>query len=168
MPSEGRCAEIGVWKGGFSERILNATAPAELHLIDPWAFQSEFSDRIFGGSSAEGQKDMDTIHENVCQKFINHSNVKIHRGTSKSILAQFEDNYFDWVYIDGNHYYEYVIEDLRLSLAKVKPGGIIAGDDYTWGRKYDFPVRKAVKDFLKQINYAGRIQLIQSQFIIRI
>ncbi len=168
MPKGARCAEIGVWKGAFSERIFQSTSPHELHLIDPWAFQTEFSDRIFGGSSAACQTDMDEIYYSVCQKFSDHHCIKVHRGTSASILPQFEDNFFDWVYIDGNHYYEYVIEDLRLCFAKVRQGGIIAGDDYTWGRKYDFPVRRAVKDFLKEISYNGKIELYQSQFIIRL
>jgi hypothetical protein len=168
LPKNARCAEIGVWKGGFSSRILTESQPQELHLIDPWAFQSEFSDRIFGGSSAKGQSDMDAIYSDVCAKFAANENVKLHRGYSDAIMPQFEDHYFDWVYIDGNHHYEYVLQDLRLCMAKVKKSGIIAGDDYTWGRKYDFPVRRAVKDFLKEIDYKGKLQLFQSQFIIRL
>ncbi len=38
--------------------------------------------------------------------------VKIHRGYSTDILEQFPDEYFDWIYIDGNHLYEYVKNDL--------------------------------------------------------
>lgn len=168
LPKNARCAEIGVWKGKFSDRIMTESQPQELHLIDPWAFQSEFSDRIFGGASATGQSDMDAIYRDVCAKFAANENVMVHRGYSDAILPQFEDNYFDWVYIDGNHHYEYVLQDLRLCMAKVKESGIIAGDDYTWGRKYDYPVRRAVKDFLKEIGYKGKLRLFQSQFIIRL
>ena len=38
--------------------------------------------------------------------------------------------YFDWIYIDGNHTYEYVKQDLEGYRPKVKPGGYMAGDDY--------------------------------------
>jgi len=36
----------------------------------------------------------------------------------------------DFVYIDANHNYEFVINDIRLALTKIKKGGIISGHDY--------------------------------------
>lgn len=33
-------AEIGVHKGEFSQLILDLTDPKELHLIDPWRYES--------------------------------------------------------------------------------------------------------------------------------
>ena len=39
---------------------------------------------------------------------------------------------FDIIYIDGNHEPEYVLEDAVLSFRKLKPGGIIIFDDYTF------------------------------------
>ena len=61
MPKGGVCAELGVWKGDFSQRILDVTSPRELHLVDPWQFQPEFPHRWYGGSAASGQIDMDAI-----------------------------------------------------------------------------------------------------------
>ncbi|MBT6097750.1 MAG: hypothetical protein HN582_13185 [Marinovum sp.] len=43
MPKNGRCAEIGVWNGGFSGAILDVTRPKELTLIDPWDLLSDQS-----------------------------------------------------------------------------------------------------------------------------
>ena len=60
-------------------------------------------------------------------------NVTICKGFSAEVLASFPDNYFDWVYIDGNHLYEFVKKDVELSFQKVKPGGVIAGDDSAAG-----------------------------------
>jgi hypothetical protein len=84
------------------------------------------------------------------------------------VLPKFEDAYFDWVYVDGNHSYDYVMRDLQLCRMKVKPGGIIAGDDYTWGEQEGFPVKRAVHDFTAQCYLADRLELIDSQFIIRL
>ena len=47
MPKNGIAAEIGVWEGKFSRKILLATEPRELHLIDPWLYQPEFANTGF-------------------------------------------------------------------------------------------------------------------------
>lgn len=166
MPRNAVCAEIGVWKGGFSEKILDVTAPRRLHLIDPWEFQEEFSERMYGGSVAKSQADMDAIFEEVRARLGALENVDLNRGRSEDVLAGFPDGYFDWVYIDGNHYYEYVLRDLELCHVKVKPGGIVAGDDYLWGAKDGFPVRRAVQDFVNRRGLGDRLVVIGSQFMI--
>ncbi len=168
MPRAAVCAEIGVWKGNFSLLIEKITSPNKLHLIDPWQFQNEFPDRMYGGDIAKNQMDMDLIYEDVRNRFNNYQNVMIHRGKSEEVLQEFEDAYFDWIYIDGNHYYEYVLKDLQISLLKVKPGGIIAGDDYRWGEKEGFPVKRAVQDFIEENNLENNLELLGSQFIIQL
>lgn len=52
---------------------------------------------------------------------------------------------YDFVYIDGNHEYEYVVADCANGLALVRPGGLIAFDDY--GNEH-LGVRQAVDEFL--------------------
>ena len=166
VPKSAVCAEIGVWKGEFSKVILELALPRKLHLIDPWKFQREFPDRWYSGKQAKNQEDMDEILQAVISMFHGQENVKIHKGYSEAVLREFEDNYFDWVYIDGNHSYEYVLKDLELSYLKVKPGGLISGDDYTWGAKDDFPVRRAVQAFVEDNNLVDKLELLGSQFII--
>lgn len=168
LPRSAVGAEIGVWEGEFSKRITEVASPRVLHLIDPWAFQGEFPERMYGGAIAKRQEDMDKIYQSVIEKFRNNQNVKIHRGLSETILQEFDDGYFDWVYIDGNHYYEYVSKDLELSFMKVKTGGLITGDDYTWGAKEGFPVKQAVQDFVNDKNLGKNLKIIDSQFIIKI
>ena len=168
LPKNAICAEIGVWKGGFSQEILKTTSPKKLHLIDPWIFQSEFAERWYGGAIAKSQDDMDAIHDDVATKFKPFPQVIINRGTSADVFPQFDDHYFDWVYIDGNHYYEYVLEDLNHALKKVRPGGIIAGDDYTWGPEYDLPVTRAVHDFTVTNGLTQALRVIDTQFLIQI
>ena len=168
MPKNSICAEIGVWKGEFSELILNTIFPKKLHLIDPWEFQSEFSERMYGGAVSKNQKDMDLIYEDVKERFNNYSNIIFNRGKSEKVLNEFENKYFDWVYIDGNHYYEYVLKDLQLSLLKVKSSGFIAGDDYTWGKNKGFPVKMAVQNFIKEKNLESNLKVMGSQFIIKL
>jgi hypothetical protein len=164
-------AEIGVHVGDFSQQIMDVVFPRELHLIDPWEYQPSaiYKNALYGGAAKGGQGEMDERYSNVCNRFdqqIHAGQVKVHRGYSIDVLEQFPDEYFDWVYIDGNHLYEYVKKDLEVSLRKIKPGGFIAGDDYTDGGWWGGGVKTAVDEFSK--NQA--IQLVEirnRQFILR-
>ena len=116
------CAEVGVWKGEFSSRILEK-GPRELHLIDPWIHQ-DYIGRYY--SIKQGK--MNAIHKGVVTKFQKDSRVTIHRKLS--IEAEFPKEYFDWVYIDGDHSYEAVVKDLNHYYPMMKKGGFLCGDDY--------------------------------------
>ena len=115
MPKKAVCAEIGVWKCSFSEQIVKITVPDQLHLIDPWLFQPEFPERMYGGTVAKSQSDMEKIFQDVKTRFGKSEKVLIHRGFSEKVLLEFPDSYFDWIYIDGNHHYDYVRRDIDLS-----------------------------------------------------
>lgn len=56
--------------------------------------------------------------------------VTIIRQPSMDAVRQFADGSLDFVYIDGNHEFDFVMEDLIAWGRKVKPGGVIAGHDY--------------------------------------
>lgn len=167
IPKGAVAAEIGVWRGDFSKRIIDVTSPKELHLIDPWAFQSDFPQRIYGGREAKKQKDMNNIYTAVMERFQENRNVIIHRDFSEFALKEFKDGYFDWVYIDGNHHYDYVLKDLEISYLKVKSKGFIAGDDYTSKAEEGFPVERAVQDFVEKKGLQRHLKIIKSQFIIK-
>lgn len=169
LPMESVGAEIGVHLGDFSQQILDSISPKELHLIDPWEHQtsSTYKTAWYGGGAKGGQAELDQRYSSICKRFdqnINTGQVKIHRGYSTDILQQFSDQYFDWVYIDGNHLYEFVKTDLALSLHKVKACGYITGDDYTEGGWWEGGVKKAVDEFAE--NEAVRLLEVRNgQFI---
>jgi GR25 family glycosyltransferase involved in LPS biosynthesis len=60
----------------------------------------------------------------------NYGYVNMIKDTSKNASNQFQNNSIDFIMIDAGHSYEAVIEDLNIWYNKVKPGGIISGDDY--------------------------------------
>ena len=163
------CAEIGVWKGDFSQRILNQH-PSKLHLIDPWAHQDFPVDdpndlRMY----CCGQEEMDRIYDDVVDRFAGNETVEIHREFSAK--GVFPEKDFDWVYIDGNHSYENVLEDLRHYLPFVKTGGFLCGDDY--GSNGSDPYsnggpERAVKEFTEETGLEAEINLQFSQFCIRV
>jgi hypothetical protein len=140
-------AEIGVFKGEFSKNIHKIVQPKELHLID-----------IFEGKMISGDQNgnnmiwtnLEDDYNKLSEIYKDDNAVILHKGTSESILSSFPDNYFDVIYIDGDHSYNGVTIDLNLAHLKVKPKGIIAGHDY--GIKF-VPVMSAVNDFMKSKNF---------------
>ena len=145
LPQGGKCAEVGVWKGDFSEMILERVEPDQLYLIDPWEYQPEFTGMWYGGGRVEGQNDMDAIYERVRSELGEQSSVRIIREYSSNAASQIEEGTLDWVYIDGNHTYDYVKADLEQYYPTVWKGGYIIGDDYEWGEGRGYPVKKAVR-----------------------
>ncbi len=168
LPRNAIGAEIGVWKGDFSRQLVAETQPRELHLIDPWKFRGEFPKRLYGGRGAGSQTDMDRIHDEVKRHFERNSSVIIQRGTSGEVLGRMEDGYFDWIYIDGDHSYEGVMTDLELGQQKVRPGGILAGDDLYWGAADRMPVKRALEDFVRERNLASGLEIWGSQFVVQL
>ncbi|WP_075352589.1 class I SAM-dependent methyltransferase [Algoriphagus marinus] len=137
MPKSSIVAELGVDEGKFSESILNICKPKKLHLVDLW------------GSSRynEGKKN------DVKQKFkdqIDSGQVEINLGYSTEVGGQFEDEYFDWIYIDTDHSYKTTILELEVWSKKIKPDGIIAGHDFiigNWDGIVRYGVIEAVYEF---------------------
>lgn len=152
MPSGGVCAEIGVWRGDFSHWILEITQPRALHLIDPWAYShaERDQDTWHGGGAVGGQAELDRIHDHVIERFaaeIARGVVTVHRLPSHQAAPEFPDGYFDWIYVDGDHFYDAVSLDLALWERTVRPGGTIAGDDYRESPVYGTDVIRAVDEF---------------------
>lgn len=168
MPKGGRCAEIGVWNGGFSGAILSETVPSELVLIDPWDLLSGQGETEWTHKKHENHLFMQGMFDNVTALYGALPNVVIRKGFSADVLASFEDDYFDWVYIDGNHLYEFVCKDMELAFQKVRPGGIIAGDDFFWKRDGRMHVREAVLDTMRAQGMKNRPTRIGQQFMIEV
>jgi predicted O-methyltransferase YrrM len=93
---------------------------------------------------------MNSIYESVKKRFMSDKNVHIIRKKTEELINEIPVNHLDWVYIDGNHQYEYVLKDLKTFFPLLKEGGIICGDDYDQGAKKPYPVTEAVNTFLKE------------------
>lgn len=169
LPRGGTGAEIGVWRGDFTARLLAGAQPAVLHLIDPWAFQPEFDRSWFGGSVAKSQEDMDAVYEGVERRFaseITSNRIQIHRAQSVEAASEFASGHFDWVYVDGNHEYEYVLADLRAYTPLVRPGGYVVGDDYGSSGWWKGGVTKAVDEWAAS-SECELNAVLADQFILR-
>lgn len=139
--------EIGVYKGDNAFFILTKLSIKKLFLIDPYLEYQEYKG-------------------NVGWAKVNQSDFNKHFMQTKEELKQFEDKItfirkksedaaesvpddLDFVYIDGNHDYEFVKRDIELYYPKLKHGGVLGGDNFD----PIFPgVARAVLEFIDKYN----------------
>lgn len=155
MPRESVGAEIGVHLGDFSNQILNVAKPRKLYLIDPYRhFDDAAHQSSLYGDLAGSQTAMDQRFEDVRARFapqIERGEVTMLRDLSVNAAKEIEDASLDYVYIDGDHLYEAVKEDIGIYFDKVKPGGLIFGDDYELGSWWGDGVVRAFHEALNEL-----------------
>lgn len=141
-----KICEIGVFEGNYASSILEGIPSCELHLIDLW----DPSGNDFFYSEFEADH-LNQAYEKVKSRFGSNQNVKIIKGDSRKLFSLFDDEYFDWIYIDGDHSYEGVYLDLKNWSSKVKRGGVISGHDFdpdlSWDVASNFGVNRALCEF---------------------
>jgi len=134
LPTRGVCAEIGTQEGRFAESIWTITKPQELHLFD--LYDEPLRVRSSG--------------------LLEQPGVQLHLGDSSANLATFPDDYFDWIYVDGDHSYDGVMRDIAVAQTRVKPGGLLIFNDFTiWSPAEccDYGVPYAVCEFVEQYDW---------------
>ena len=121
--------EVGTCWGHFADHLLKSTPCSKLYCVDPYKkFDTlEYIDSL----NTMTQEEMDikylAVQANLKIGFQDRSIML--RNISTEAAKLFDDNSLDFVYIDGNHMYEYVMDDLKAWYPKIKSGGILAGDD---------------------------------------
>ncbi len=148
----GEAVEVGVCRGEFAEQILQNWKGKMLHLVDPWRRLSNYSD-IANLPDNEQEANLQATRSRL-NRF--GSRVCIHRAFSSQAVVFFEDQSLDFVYLDANHSFEAVQQDLRDWYTKVRRGGILAGHDFLDGKlpEGDFGVASAVTTFGAEENLA--------------
>ena len=139
-------AEIGLGYGGNAENMLKNTNLEHLYGVDPFAHDDN-ANSVMNVS----QEDFDDIYNFVKQKLSPFADrFELVRKTSVEASSDVPDN-LDFVYIDGEHSYEGVFNDLCTWFKKVRMGGIISGHDYNHP---NLPgIKKAVDEFLRRFGW---------------
>tara|TARA_B100000686_G_scaffold65841_1_gene70979 strand:+ start:68 stop:721 length:654 start_codon:yes stop_codon:yes gene_type:complete len=88
------------------------------------------------------------------------NNINIIKGNSNKILKEISLDKFDYVFLDGGHKYETVIEDLKNLRSVIENKGIILCDDYDL--TYAPGVKKAIDEFIILNNY--NLRVLNSRF----
>jgi len=143
-------AEIGVDNGRYSKWICIKVKKSKLFLIDPYLAYPEYVEC----HKKEDQKEADQHYENAKTRLAKF-NVEFIRKTSMEAVKDFKDNSLDFVFIDGNHQFQYITNDIAEWGKKVRLGGIISGHDY--GRSSRSKEFIHVKDVVSAWTYSHGI-----------
>jgi hypothetical protein len=135
-------AEIGVWDGVFSEVLCKSIPGLKLYSIDCWETYKGYKDHTLNHN-------MQNAYEVAKTRLEPYGAILI-KKFSMDAVKDFADESLDFVFIDGNHEYEFVKEDINAWAPKVRKGGIVSGHDY-----YHFPsgrggIIKAVNEYVAE------------------
>jgi len=147
--SDPKILEIGIFKGEFMDYIVDSCSPCSVDGVD-----------IFEGMMCSGNSDgnnvvyypLDISYKELSEKYKDSKNVRLIKSDSSTHLRSVDNDYYDIIYIDGDHSYNGVKKDLSESFYKIKNGGYIMGHDYEMNMNkaknvYNFGVKQAVDEF---------------------
>jgi len=149
--------EVGTWKGRSAAymmvAVINAGKNIRFDCVDTWLGAPEHRE---GSTIADGVfVDEDVVKGRLFAVFTENmkpleGHYRAVRMESAAAAATYEDNSLDFVFIDADHTYESITQDIKSWLPKVKFGGIISGHDYWYP-----PVHRAVHELLSDISSMG-------------
>lgn len=114
--------EIGVASGNFSQTLCDENPNLKLYCIDAWTAYPGYPDY-------KEQKQLDEFKEKAVSR-LSGRNCEIIQAWSLDAVKNFKDESLDFVFIDGNHDFQNVTNDIAEWSKKVRRGGIISGHDY--------------------------------------
>jgi predicted O-methyltransferase YrrM len=123
--------EIGARYGESSKVILENLNVDKYIIIDPYTSYDEYNNDGFNKIISDDNDDK-IFNETKNKLESLHNNMVFYRtfSTDTNTINAIEDNSVDLIFIDGNHTYKYVLEDLENYYPKLKNTGIICGDDF--------------------------------------
>ena len=145
----GEAVEVGVTRGCFARHILDQWEGKRLHLVDAWRNLPGYPSIDNVNDEEHERRYRDTLARlaGLEDRFL------VHRCLSSEAASRFESATLDFVYLDANHRYDAVQEDLSHWYPKLRHGGILAGHDFLDGNlpAGEFGVRSAVLDFASRV-----------------
>lgn len=144
MAANGRdiFVEVGSWLGRstcyMASKIRDSRKPIEFHAVDP--FDGSGEDEGYKHHKAMG--DQYEIYLSNIRALSLEQFVHTIRARSEETFWSFNDESISFVFLDGDHRYPAVRNDLENWWTKIKPGGILGGHDL----QYD-GVLRAVNQF---------------------
>ena len=139
--------ELGAWLGKSTNHmatlIKDSNKDIKFTTVDTWKGTDgeEIHNTIVNGFGGDIFSEFmeNTILSNNSKSF------NVIKDTSENASSQFQNNSIDFIMLDAGHTYDSLKSDLNFWYHKVKPGGVISGDDY--GGSFFPGVTKAADEF---------------------
>ena len=158
-----RFLQIGAFTGNASVWLVDNVLTQRnsiLEDVDTWS-----------GSDEQEHKEMDwlDVERTYDSRIAFRPNIIKYKMNSKEFLRSIEKVTFDFIYIDGDHTAEGVLQDAVLGWRLLKPGGIMAFDDYLWEdpRGIEFQPGWSIDTFVGAVKDESEVLLSNSQVWLR-
>lgn len=141
--------EIGSFNGESTKIFLDSGKFSKIYCIDPWDKIQPDKD---GNLKTKGFFDLNcsSIKESEMffdKQFSNDNRIVKLKGFSEEFTDKFKNEYFDFIYIDGDHSANGVMKDITNYYSKVKFGGVIGFHDYAVENENRFELIDAVNKY---------------------
>lgn len=136
--------EIGCWQGRSTCAMLDRIKKAIVYCVD--TFEGTPGEDVYEATLRDGR----TARQAFISNTQAHGGVNIIQRESLNAAEKFSDGELDVVFIDAEHSLDAVKRDINAWLPKIRPGGIIAGHDYSHPgvrRAVDHYIGREVKQF---------------------
>jgi hypothetical protein len=144
-------AEVGIGYGSHAKHILKNTNIDRLYLVDPVKQYNNdfFSDDIMNKEPEVPGNNFNELYALINEELSFKKEIIIFLRKESITVTNEEipDESLDCVFIDANHEYQHVLNDLNFWWRKIRTGGQMLGDDF-----YMNDVKNAVDTFSKETN----------------
>lgn len=117
-------AEIGVYKGQFTEKFCEQGI--KMYAIDNWAVYQ------YEGKTYHTQERQDILFEKTKKRLSRYKDCVVIRKNSVDAAIDFERGSLDFVYLDSDHAFRGIADDIFEWYGRVRSGGIVSGHDYAY------------------------------------
>jgi predicted O-methyltransferase YrrM len=152
--------QVGVYTGDATEYFLKKFSNFQkftLYDVDTW---------MTGDSEEMRAFDFERIYSKYLSRFeieLSGSRLVSHRCSSDYFFAVNKDR-FDFIYVDGSHEPKQIIRDAIHSFDSLKPGGILAFDDYLGATELEMHSRpKFALDFFQDL-FPGQLEILVKNY----
>lgn len=131
-PNGSKFLEIGTWFGKstnfLATKIKESKKDIDFTAVDTFKGTGDEDLHVKIVSAFNGDIFFDFVENTVLTN--NYDFINVIKDTSENASKLFPNNYFDYAMIDGGHSRDFVLGELDRWYHKIKPGGIISGDDF--------------------------------------
>jgi len=146
-----KIADVGCWTGTSSCVLGNVASKykGKCYSID-WFKGSEKTNLEWAGQFYNIKE----IFKANINRFGFKDHVELIEATSEDASSRFDNDFFDLIFLDADHRYQYIKNDIKRWLPKLKPGGILCGHDC------EVVIEKGINSLLDKYKDSDIIQVI--------